>query len=91
MPPGSTAEANPVVKYILAHDLGTSCNKAVVTNADGEIIASSAASYDIIKPHTGWAEQDPRMWWDAICRSSRMVLRDAGISPDEVAAISFAG
>lgn len=79
------------MKYILAHDLGTSSNKAVVITLDGEVITASAASYDVLTPEPGWAEQDPAAWWDAVCRSSRHALADAGISPAEIAAVSFTG
>lgn len=79
------------MKFILAHDLGTSSNKAVVTTEEGEIVSASTEEFDIIAPHKGWAEQDPSVWWDAVCRTSRSVLHDVGIPPDEISAISFAG
>jgi len=79
------------VKYILAHDLGTSSNKAIIARADGEIVASSAVPYEVLAPQPGWAEQDPNAWWRAVCRSSRDVLAGAGIAPSEVVALGFAG
>ena len=46
-------------RYILAHDLGTSGNKAVLYRADGTLAASAVASYETRYPRPGWAEQDP--------------------------------
>jgi xylulokinase len=79
------------VKYILAHDLGTSSNKAIIASEDGEIVASAAVPYGVLAPHAGWAEQDPNAWWRAVCRASREAIASAGIAPSEVAALSFAG
>lgn len=77
--------------YILAHDLGTSSNKAVLTTMAGEIVASASATYDVITPQPGWAEQDPSHWWEAVARCGRQVLSDAGVDPKDVSALVFAG
>ena len=42
-------------------------------------------------PKPGWAEQDPAVWWEAVCRATRVVLKDAGVAPDEIEGITFAG
>ena len=55
--------------YILAHDLGTSGNKATLYRGDGKLAASAVAAYRTRYPHPGWAEQDPRDWWRAVCAS----------------------
>ncbi|MBD5094416.1 MAG: xylulokinase [Subdoligranulum sp.] len=76
-------------RYILAHDLGTSGNKATLYRADGTLAASAVASYETRYPHPGWAEQDPEDWWRAICESSKDLMARAGAAPGEVACISF--
>lgn len=76
-------------RYILAHDLGTSGNKAVLYRADGTLAASAVASYETRYPRPGWAEQDPEDWWRAVCDSSRALIARAGIAPGEVACVSF--
>lgn len=77
--------------FILAHDLGTSSNKAVLTTTRGEIVAATEVSYPLIAPRPEIAEQDPELWWEAVARASREVIAQAGASPGEVAAICFAG
>lgn len=75
--------------YLLAHDLGTSGNKAVLYSVNGTLIASCLQTYPTRYPHDGWVEQDARDWWQAICKSTRQLLETAHISPGEIAAISF--
>lgn len=76
-------------KYLLAHDLGTSGNKATLFSTEGECISSSVISYGVEYSHGVWAEQDPEDWWRAVCESTRNILGD--ISPADIAAVSFSG
>ncbi len=79
------------MQYILAHDLGTSSNKAVLTTDRGEIVAATQVAYPLISPRPEIAEQDPEHWWEAVARASRDVIAQAGIAPEDVAALCFAG
>jgi len=79
------------VKYLLGHDLGTSSNKGVLLAMDGELIAWTSVPYEVIRPNPGWAEQDPHVWWDAICETTKRLVAQADINPTEVAAMSFSG
>lgn len=77
--------------YILAHDLGTSGNKATLYRGDGKLAASAVAAYRTRYPHPGWAEQDPRDWWRAVCDSTKELIEKAGIRAAQVACVSFSG
>ena len=46
-------------EYILAHDLGTSGNKATLYDFEGRLKGSMVCSYDTHFKEEGWAEQDP--------------------------------
>lgn len=59
---------------ILAHDLGTSGNKASLFTAEGKLLDSAVVSYLPRYPHKGWAEEDPMEWWNAVCEATRIVL-----------------
>ena len=48
--------------YLLAHDLGTSGNKAVLYKADGSLAASVLCEYPTYYPNSGWVEQNPQDW-----------------------------
>jgi xylulokinase len=78
-------------QFILAHDLGTSGNKATLFAADGRIICSTIASYKTHYFNINWAEQNPEDWWQAICLSTRALLEKSSINPASIAAISFSG
>lgn len=43
-------------------DLGTSGVKAVLADADGTVVGSADATYDVTNPAPGWSEQDPADW-----------------------------
>ena len=77
--------------YILAHDLGTSGNKASLFNEEGTLIASHLENYDVNYLRPGWAEQDADDWWRAVCLSSRALLAQSGIPASDIAAVAFSG
>ena len=79
------------MKYILAHDLGTSGNKATLFSAEGRLMASEVFGYRCRYFNTNWAEQDPEDWWRAICVTSRNLIEKAGIVPGDIAVVSFSG
>lgn len=77
--------------YVVAHDLGTTGNKATLYDAEGHLIGSAFHGYTTEYAHTGWAEQNPEDWWQAVCLSTRKLLQQTGISADAVACITFSG
>ncbi|MDL2323654.1 xylulokinase [Ruminococcaceae bacterium OttesenSCG-928-A16] len=78
-----------MTQYILAHDLGTSGNKATLYGLDGILAASVLCEYPTFTPHPGWVEQNPDDWWQAVCTGTQQLLQKAGVQPGQVAAISF--
>lgn len=80
-----------MAKYILAHDLGTSGNKATLFSDVGKLIKSEVQSYPAHYFNDTWVEQNADDWWDAVCKSSRRLIVSSGINPSEIGAISFSG
>jgi xylulokinase len=78
-----------MTEFLLAHDLGTSGNKATLFTTDGELVKSQVFSYGTHFFNGTWAEQIPADWWEAICVTSKAVTE--GIDPKQIAAISFSG
>ena len=77
------------MKYILAHDIGTSSDKAVLVSYDGKIIATKVAPYPTYYPYPAWVEQDPEDYWKAVCQSTRDIISSQGISPEDIGGIIF--
>jgi len=76
---------------ILAHDLGTTGNKASLYDSSGTLIASCYHPYETYYPKPGWVEQRPEDWWQAFVHSTRHVMDSANIPPDKIGGISFSG
>lgn len=79
------------MNYILAHDLGTSGNKATLYAADGTARGSVLAAYDTHFFNGCWAEQNPDDWWKAVCDSTRELLESARVDPHDVAVVALSG
>jgi len=79
-------------KYVLAHDLGTTGDKAILFDMEsGSAVGSAFTPYPTEYPSATQAEQDPNDWWEAFCRATREVLTRTGISPDGIAVVTFSG
>lgn len=75
--------------YLLAHDLGTSGNKATLFTTEGLLVKSCVHSYGTDFFNNTWAEQDANDWWQAVCASTQEILR--GMDPKAIAVVSFSG
>jgi len=73
----------------LTIDIGTSSTKVCLFRPDGSLWFSRSASYPVNRPQPGWAEQDPRAWWQAASALCRALLAEAGNPP--VRAVSLSG
>lgn len=78
-------------QYILAHDLGTTGNKASLYDRDGQLLGSALHEYGVSYPETSWAEQNVEDWWEAVCVSTRKLLAQSNVRGDEIACIVFSG
>ena len=76
---------------ILAHDLGTTGNKASLFDTRGNLVDSAFVGYTTDYPRPGWAEQHPEDWWQAVCGSTREMLSDSGRQASEIRVVSFSG
>ncbi len=79
------------MSFILAHDLGTTGNKANLFDDQGQLIASHTEQYAVDYAQAGWAEQDPLAWWQAVTTSTRALLAATRSDPADIAAVTFSG
>jgi xylulokinase len=73
--------------YVIGCDIGSQGTNTALYAADGALIASAYEGYDVLFPRPGWAEQDPRLWIEALHKTVRQVV--AHVDPSAVKAISF--
>ena len=79
------------VEFILAHDLGTTGNKASLYDGRGKVLASSFYGYTTQFPNPGWVEQNPEDWWQAVCVSTSQLLSSTRVPAKNIACIVFSG
>lgn len=76
---------------LIAHDLGTSGNKASLHSADGRLLAAAGASYPTHYAADTTSEQDPHDWWTAVVAATRQLLASSSVRPDQVDGICVSG
>jgi xylulokinase len=80
-----------MASYILAHDLGTTGDKATLFSSEGNLISSAFTEYETFYPEIGWAEQNPDDYWKALCSSTKALIEKTKKSPGDIAVVTFSG
>ncbi|MDR2039954.1 MAG: carbohydrate kinase [Bacteroidales bacterium] len=79
--------------YLLGYDIGSSSVKACLVEADtGQIIASDffpKTEMPIFAEKPGWAEQDPDWWWSNLKLAHLSVMKQSGVSNEDIKAIGI--
>ena len=76
------------MKYYLGIDIGTFESKGILSDQQGNIIASAAKPHKMLVPQAGWAEHRPiEDWWDDFTFISKKLLADSRINPKDIRAI----
>ena len=53
---------------IISIDCGTQSLRVIIFGEDGSVLAKKQIMYKpCVSPRPGWAEQDPAVWWGAMC------------------------
>ena len=77
----------------MGFDVGSSSVKASLVDIERGDIAASAfypeKEAPIVAVRTGWAEQDPQMWWDNAKLALRKIMQQAGAKGEDIAAIGI--
>jgi len=83
------------MQALLGIDLGTTGVKAALfATDDGHVLFSAFVDYPLMHPHPGWAEQDPRDWWQATITAIRTCLAGGirhGIAPTDIRGAGLSG
>lgn len=77
--------------YVIAYDVGTTGIKTCIYEfADSlKLIASVVEGYNLYIQEDGGAEQDPDELWNAMCVTTKKVIKVSGISSGEIQGLSF--
>lgn len=75
--------------YIASYDVGTSGVKATFLNVKGEVCSYSTVTYSLLTPQPNWVEQDPALYWEAICLASKKAMQQLDAAPSQVKGIAF--
>src|SRR5215208_545902 len=76
---------------ILAHDIGTTGNKASLYSDAGDQVAATTVEYPTDFGPQGKAEQDAEQWWAAVTSATRALLEMSGEDAGSIECVSFSG
>jgi xylulokinase len=77
------------MSYYLGIDIGTYESKGVLTNIDGDVIASAATPHEMIVPQPGWAEHRAKEdWWHDVVKLCRELLAVSGVDAGAIRAVA---
>lgn len=81
-------------RYLLGIDIGSSSVKVSILDSETGVSSGSAQSPDqkelgMISVQTGWAEQDPELWWDHFLIAFEKAVSQHGITKKDISAIGI--
>jgi len=77
--------------YVLGIDAGTQSLRSAVFTVQGDLVGEATQALDTFYPKVSWAEQNPEGWWEAVCRTVPAALAQAGLSGEDISALSIDG
>jgi xylulokinase len=79
--------------YAIGYDLGSSSIKAsIIRIENGATVASTKfpdTEMPMIALNQGWAEQDPDVWWENVCRVTHTLLEKHDIEPSKILSVGI--
>jgi xylulokinase len=80
-------------QYLLGFDVGSSSVKASLVDVETGQCAATAFYPEQEAPikavKTGWAEQDPEMWWSCAKLALKKIMSDANVSGEDIKAVGI--
>ncbi len=76
---------------ILSIDIGTQSARAIVFDAQGQLIAKAQETFNptYVSPQPGWAEQDPEVYWNAVVQCCQSLWRESDVRPQDITALTL--
>ncbi len=76
-------------KYILSIDQGTTSTRAIIFDADMQVVAIDQQGLPQHYPHSGWVEHDPEDLWQTTLTTCQAALHKAQLTPADIAGIGI--
>jgi sugar (pentulose or hexulose) kinase len=81
---------HPPSDHILAIDHGTQSVRALVFDLRGALVHKVRVPINPYNsPHPGWAEQDPRYFWDALCEACQRLWAETPATRGSIAGVAL--
>ncbi len=76
---------------VLGLDIGTTSTIGILLELPDRILATATRPVTLSSPHPGWAEEDPRQWWENATEITRELLTTACVAAEDVKAVGVTG
>jgi sugar (pentulose or hexulose) kinase len=75
---------------LLAIDNGTQSLKALIFDLEGQLVAKEVVPFaPYFSDHPAWAEQDPDVFWQALCRACQGIWQNHRIDKQRIAGVAL--
>lgn len=78
-----------MAKYIMALDAGTTSNRCILFNRQGEMCSIAQKEFTQYFPHPGWVEHDAIEIWNTQLAVARSAMAQIGATAKDIAAIGI--
>ena len=76
-------------KYIMALDSGTTSNRCILFNAQGEMCSMAQKEFTQYFPQPGWVEHDAQEIWSTQLEVAKQAMANVGATAADIAAIGI--
>ena len=77
----------------IGYDIGSSFVKAALVDSESgkpiERVRVPETEIPMIANEIGWAEQDPKLWWEYLCDATKLLIKKANIKADQISSIGI--
>ncbi|MFN8725201.1 MAG: FGGY-family carbohydrate kinase [Rhodospirillales bacterium] len=85
-----------IENFVIGVDIGTQSTKALICDANGKVAAQASVAYQPETPLPFWAEQDARVWFDAVVGAiaeavAKLRAANKTFTPDQLKSVCISG
>lgn len=77
------------MKYIIAIDQGTTSTRAMIFDADMNVISTAQQEFPQHYPRSGWVEHDPEDLWQTALQTCKDALQHASLTPADISGMGI--